>query len=318
MARVDRRESPFGARAVKKYVPVMARARSDRVASSPAAFDCVQLIVVRDGSAVVFGDFGRHHINIGDVIVLAPHTLCGMEPAGAVRTTTVYIDQDYLVDMTFWKYAHYMCDRFDAKQLFASRCSESPQLLRLGEKNAEILGPWLDELSRFSIENPGPETFHRTQARLSDILDMIVPYLGSTGVQTASSRRTAHPAAPRHRTYTALRREAHRAAALMRADIAHRWTLAELSAQAHLSPSQLGRVFTAAFGKSPIAYLTMLRVERMALLLRNTDTPLGTIAKEVGWRDADFAARQFRRAIGTPPSQYRATIATRAGKRRAG
>src|SRR5690606_18658400 len=132
-------------------------------------------------------------------------------------------------------------------QLFASRCSESTQLLRLGEKHAEILGPWLDELSRFSIENPGPGTFHRTQARLSDILDVIVPYLGSTGVQTASSRRTSHPAAPRHRPYTALRREAHRAAALMRADIAHRWTLAELSAQAHLSPSQLGRVFTAAF-----------------------------------------------------------------------
>ncbi|KID28369.1 Helix-turn-helix domain [Prauserella sp. Am3] len=69
----------------------------------------------------------------------------------------------------------------------------------------------------------------------------------------------------------------------MRADIAHRWTLAELAAEVHLSPSQLGRVFTAAFGKSPIAYLTMLRVEKMVSLLRTTDASVSVIAEKVGW-----------------------------------
>ncbi|WP_269779067.1 helix-turn-helix domain-containing protein [Propioniciclava soli] len=66
-----------------------------------------------------------------------------------------------------------------------------------------------------------------------------------------------------------------------------------------------------AFGKSPIAYLTMLRTERMAGLLRATDTPIAVIAREVGWGDPDFAARQFRRSVGVTPREYRAMIRSR-------
>jgi len=49
----------------------------------------------------------------------------------------------------------------------------------------------------------------------------------------------------------------------------------------------------------------MLRTERMAGLLRTTDTPIAVIAREVGWGDPDFAARQFRRSVGVTPSRYR-------------
>lgn len=79
-----------------------------------------------------------------------------------------------------------------------------------------------------------------------------------------------------------------------------------LANEVHLSRSQVGRLFVEAFGKSPIAYLTMLRTERMAALLRTTDTPIAKIAQEVGWSDPDFAARQFRRSVGIAPSRHRA------------
>ena len=85
-----------------------------------------------------------------------------------------------------------------------------------------------------------------------------------------------------------------------------KWSVTEMAREVHLSKSQVGRVFVEAFGKSPIAYLTMLRTERMAGLLRTTDTPIAEIAQEVGWRDPDFAARQFRRSVGVTPSKYRA------------
>lgn len=42
--------------------------------------------------------------------------------------------------------------------------------------------------------------------------------------------------------------------------------------------SQMGRVFVEAFGKSSIAYLTMLRTERVAALLRVSDAPIAVIA----------------------------------------
>lgn len=60
-----------------------------------------------------------------------------------------------------------------------------------------------------------------------------------------------------------------------------------------------------AFGKAPIAYVTMVRTERMANLLRSTQLPIKRIAAEVGWADADFAARQFRRGLGISPRAYR-------------
>lgn len=109
----------------------------------------------------------------------------------------------------------------------------------------------------------------------------------------------------RHRRFFPLRFEARHVANLLRGELARRWSLSELADAVHLSPSQLGRVFVDAYGKSPIAYLTMLRVERMADLLSETDLTIAIIASEVGWGDADFAARQFRRSVGVSPSQYR-------------
>ena len=99
---------------------------------------------------------------------------------------------------------------------------------------------------------------------------------------------------------------------MLSANSERRWLVTSHADAVHLSKSQLGRVFVEAFGKSPIAYLTMLRAEKMAHLLRTTDMPAAVIAREVGWRDPDFAARQFRRSLGVTPSRYREVSRSRA------
>lgn len=81
--------------------------------------------------------------------------------------------------------------------------------------------------------------------------------------------------------------------------------MTELAGAVHLSKSQVFRAFVEAYGKTPIAYLTMLRTERMPHLLRTTDTSTQAIAHEVGRHDPDFVAHQFRRGIGVTTSQYR-------------
>ncbi len=43
----------------------------------------------------------------------------------------------------------------------------------------------------------------------------------------------------------------------------------------------------------------------MGQLLRSTMLPINQIAADVGWADADFAARQFRRNLGVTPTTYR-------------
>lgn len=288
------------------FEPVIARTRVLRAAVVPSAYDCVTVTIVRDGGAVLVGEFGKQLVNAGDVILLGPNTLCGGEPEGRITMTTIYADTDYVVDQVFWQYVGMLQDRLDAQVFYAAIYVEPAQILRLGEDRAESLAPWLEELVTLSIEGRPVENFYRMQALWFSITHVIAPFIKTSPIRTSSTQRaTTWPTLPRHRRFTPLRVEARRAAELLRADIERRWSVSDLADEVHLSKSQMGRVFVEAYGKSPIAYLTMLRTERMAHLLRTTDRPLSAIAREVGWRDSDFAARQFRRGIGVTPNQYR-------------
>ena len=93
--------------------------------------------------------------------------------------------------------------------------------------------------------------------------------------------------------------------AAVRADISHRWTLSELAAIAHLSPSGLGQLFSKVHGVSPFTWLTHQRVREMARLLRETCQPVRDIARAVGWSNQAHAAQQFRKLTGRSPTEYR-------------
>lgn len=73
----------------------------------------------------------------------------------------------------------------------------------------------------------------------------------------------------------------------------------------HLSEKQLTRVFADTYGKTPLAYLTMLRVEEMARLLRETDLTIEQAGRQVGWRSRNRASEAFTQATGITPSRYR-------------
>lgn len=73
-----------------EYQPLLAHTRTFHRPASPVAYDCVKVIVVRAGSALLFSEFGTGHVNVGDVVVLAANTLCEAEPEDWVTTTTLY------------------------------------------------------------------------------------------------------------------------------------------------------------------------------------------------------------------------------------
>ena len=290
----------------RNYSPVMARTQSTYTTISPVAFDCVKFIIIRSGSARLFSEFGFLHVNVGDVVVIAANTLCGAEPEGWLTTTTLYLDRDYIIDQVFWQHAARFKDRFDASDFLDTNYAEPAQVVRLGEDRAGLLLPWLDELTALSVGGLHADRFYRVQALLSAVLDVVVPHLAVTDQRaTPTQRTTVVPSTPRHRAFRPLRSEARKVAELFADELDRRWSVPELANAVHLSPSQLRRVFAEAFGKSPIAYLTMLRAERMAYLLKLTDSPISVIAASVGWGDPDFAAQQFRRSVGVSPSEYR-------------
>lgn len=80
-----------------------------------------------------------------------------------------------------------------------------------------------------------------------------------------------------------------------------------------VSSRQLRRALHQELGCTPAAYLTRVRVEAGALLLRRTSAPIEEIAATVGFADASHFSRCFRRWLGCRPGQYRRATLTASG-----
>ncbi|QIN28583.1 AraC family transcriptional regulator [Brevibacterium luteolum] len=286
---------------------LLARTRTIHHPIGPVAYDCVKLIIVRSGSAILFSEFGERPVRPGDVVLLGANVLCGSEPEGHVTVTTIYADTDFLLDQLFWQHADVLRDRLDAQGFADTIYTEPAQVLRLGEDRAGMLMPWLDELVALSVDGVYRERFHRVQALWHAVIDQISPFIRITPYRTSPHLRARlRPTLPRDRRFTPLRAEAHQVRDALQSEIARGWTLPELADMVHLSTKQLSRVFTDAYGKTPLTYLTMLRVEEMARLLRETDLTIEQTSRRVGWRSRNRASAAFRECVGITPSRYRA------------
>lgn len=275
-------------------------------AVGPVAYDCIKVIVVRDGSAFLFSEFGQLPVKTGDVIVLGANVLAGSEPEGHITVTTIYLDTDYVLDQVRWQYAAFLEDRLDAQGFVQRIYTEPAQILRLGEDRAGMLMPWLDELVALSVERDFVRHYLRMQALWFQIAYVIAPFVKVSPVRISSSQR-AHirPGLPRDRRFAPLRVEVRRAAALLRENPSRRWTLEDLAAEVHLSPSRLSGVFVEAYGKTPLAFLTMIRADYLAKLLRETDLTVTAAMQRVGWRSRSHGTRLFREYVGVTPGRYR-------------
>jgi transcriptional regulator GlxA family with amidase domain len=65
------------------------------------------------------------------------------------------------------------------------------------------------------------------------------------------------------------------------------------------------RRFRKAAGMTPIEYVHAIRLEAAKQLLETTDDTLDKLAERVGYEDATFFSRLFRRSVGLTPAQYR-------------
>lgn len=288
------------------FSPLKARTGTLRDTQPPVAYDCVRLIVVRDGSAILFSEFGQQAVNVGDAILLCTNTLCGSEPEGHLTVTTVYLDTDYVIDQVFWQHSGILQDRLDAQNLVETMYVEPAQILHLGEERAGMLTPWLDELVRLSVDANHLSRFYRLQALWFSLADVVAPFVRVSPIRISSSQRAqVRPTPPRHRRFCPLREEARTVADLLRSMPEKRWTLQALATRIHMSTSQLVRVFTDAYGKTPSAYLTMIRAEELARLLRETDLPVEAAMRQVGWHSRGHAAQLFRQYVGITPVEYR-------------
>lgn len=96
----------------------------------------------------------------------------------------------------------------------------------------------------------------------------------------------------------------------LHSDPAAAWTTERLAAEAGVSRPTLARRFTSLVGRPPMAYLTWWRLNLAATLLRDSDDPLATVARRVGYATPYALSHAFNREFGTTPGRYRTLAGT--------
>jgi transcriptional regulator GlxA family with amidase domain len=89
--------------------------------------------------------------------------------------------------------------------------------------------------------------------------------------------------------------------------------LTALAAVARVSKFHLVRTFRAAYGETPIRYLTRRRLERAQDLLRSANLTVTEVCMLVGFASLGSFSSRFTELVGESPVAYRNRWATRGG-----
>ena len=81
--------------------------------------------------------------------------------------------------------------------------------------------------------------------------------------------------------------------------------MAAMAKLSGLAERSFKRRFQQATGMSPLEYVHTLRLQEAKQMLECGDEPIEAIANEVGYEDAGFFSRLFRREVCLTPAQYR-------------
>jgi len=85
----------------------------------------------------------------------------------------------------------------------------------------------------------------------------------------------------------------------------HGSPITQMVEKSGLSDRTFIRRFTKATGMKPIDYVHAVRLEEAKQMLEMSRLAIEAIAEEIGYQDASFFSRLFRRKVGLTPAQYR-------------
>ena len=86
-----------------------------------------------------------------------------------------------------------------------------------------------------------------------------------------------------------------------------RITLTDVANIAHMSEKYFSRFFKENFGINFIDYITRVRLEKAAILLRTTDNSVTDIALKCGYTNISYFIRSFKKSFEVSPHKFRTT-----------
>ncbi|MGK5681471.1 AraC family transcriptional regulator [Actinoplanes sp. URMC 104] len=254
----------------------------------------VELAVVTRGRAVHHSLTGRQPIGVGDVVLLRPGVWHGYEDSDALEVYNFCFSAELLRRELAWT----RDDPLLGHLLWTGPYAQRRRGLLSVHLPADERDAYVGHLDTIAELRHRPQHLHR-----ADLIARVVLALGCVARALGAGVR----AEPLHPAVMQVMRR-------IESDPARGWTLADLADGLHLAPGYLVRLFKAATGLPPMAFLSRHRVELAAEMLLHTDRTVRAIAEDVGWPDQNYFARRFRAHYGLTATDYRArfTPGTRA------
>jgi len=157
-----------------------------------------------------------------------------------------------------------------------------------------------------------PSAASRVRGRLSamqrelshdrpDSVDLLRARLHETLIVLARHYAAAHRVAPQRPTH----RVVSRFLELLHRDVPHRHRVADYAAELSVTPGHLSVLCTQFAGRRAKRLLDTELVSRARRLLLYTDESAARIGASLGFEDASYFSRFFRRETGQTPAQFR-------------
>jgi AraC family L-rhamnose operon transcriptional activator RhaR len=253
----------------------------------------VEIAVMTGGAGVHHSLAGRRRLAIGDVLLLRPGVWHGYEECRALDMYNCCFSADLLQRELAWTRE----DPLLGHLLWTGPYTGQRRGVLDTHLEPVDLAGCLVHLDALDELRSRPVTLHRGDivGRLALLLGGLARSAARGVVEIGGSDGAArtHPA-----VVDAMR--------MMEGRPADPWTLTGLATELHLAPGYLVRLFKAATGLPPIAYLSRHRVELAASRLLHSDDPISRIGESVGWSDQNYFARRFKAHYGLSASAYRA------------
>jgi AraC family L-rhamnose operon transcriptional activator RhaR len=240
---------------------------------------------------------GRRELRPGDVLLLRPGVWHGYENCRNLSVYNCCFSSELLRRELAWTRE----DPLLGYLLWTGPYASPSRGMLVTSLDAVAFGECLTHLEALAALRHRPRDYHR-----GDVIGRLALLFSQLG-QAVAPAHQALPAGPGS-THPAVGR----AMRLLEADLPRPWTLLELANELHLTPRYLVRLFKAATGLPPMAYLAQVRAEHAAVLLLHSDEPMTAIGRTVGWPDQNYFARRFKAHYGMSPTTYRKHFATEA------
>ena len=125
---------------------------------------------------------------------------------------------------------------------------------------------------------------------------------------TAAAKERRTPKTPRETKAREQRRKAmvQEAKDFIRDNMDRHMTLSDIATHLGISACHLSHIFSQESGFTLSSYLTQVRMQKAAELLGDPAAQVAEVAYAVGYEDANYFSKAFRRHFGYSPSRYRA------------